>query len=265
MSIKTFIQDNYENVLGSWVNPFKVALFGRGAGDYHSPGSFTATKSGPSTLTLSGLTGITITNSTQFRAVRAYNASGGLVAEYFPCAKYGFRWDATESKLHVMGADWSGAERVEVELAAEPRAYSSSEDAYQDYQVNPAWAYTQESDTTATGQGDGTKYAYFDMDGYKYAGFQILDTPGTGDQTYTIEGSWEDNGTAQASCDYADLSSDWLGVASITSADITASAAAGVIMIDTPLTCKFIRIKIVRANDAAATDGAWDIHMRGTY
>jgi hypothetical protein len=267
MGIKVRITDALGNLLGaSWAAPIKAALFGTGGGDYHSPVSFTATPTGNSQVTLSGLSP-TVTNASQFRAVRAYAGDGSLVGEWRPSKTTRFVYNSLTSVLTVKGANWGSAAYLDVELHAEHRGFAPTEDAYQSYSVNPPWERALPADYTATSQGDGTTYYYVDFDGYKYGAWQIAtDTPGAaGDQTYTVEASWEDNTTAQASADYTDMTLDWFGAASVTSAAITADPSAGVLEIDTPKTPKFLRLKVVRANDGAATDGGWDIHFRATY
>jgi len=112
---------------------------------------------------------------------------------------------------------------------------------------------------SAADQEDGTTYYYIDMDGFRYFSIQVDDTPGVaGDQTYTIEATNQDDGTAAASCSYDDVTNAWLGVASFAT-DFYATR-------DTPVACKYIRIKVVRANDGEGNeDGAWDIYVKKLY
>ncbi|MEE9367163.1 MAG: hypothetical protein V3W44_10780 [Dehalococcoidales bacterium] len=266
--IWTKLKGYADAILGaSWVDPFRSFKWGgeTGGGDYYSPISFTATPKGPSETHLTGIAP-TITNASQFRYVRAYNADHTLHSEYWPSRKHAFIWNATTSYLMVNGASWGSAAYLVVHIHAGHRAYAPTEDAYQGYSVNPEHAWTQQDDNVAATQGNGTTDYYWDMDMYKYAGLQILDTPGAnGDQTYTFWGSWEDNGTAAAASDLTDMGTPWFGFASVTSAQITANPYAGVLEWNTPITFKYLRTRVIRANDGAATDGAWDMHMRGTY
>ena len=251
----------------SWFDPFRVFGWGGdgGGGDFSSPVDFTATPKGPDQVHLTGVSP-TITNASQFRYVRAYNADHTLHSEYWPSRKHGFLWNATTSYLNVKDADWGSAAYLVVVIHAQHRAYSATEDAYQNYQVNPEHAWTGENTNAATAQGDGATTYYYDVDMYKYWAIQIDDTPGaTGDQTYVVSASWQDDGTAAAACSYLPIMTNWWGFASVTSAQITADASAGELAVDTPLTCKFIRLVVTRANDGAATDGAWDIYDRSTY
>ena len=267
MSIKVRLSDAFGRILGaSWASPIRTALSGTGGGDYHSPVSFTATVGTNGKITLSGIAP-TVTDSSQFRGARAYDARGALVGEWYPCDANPFLYDATEAALVIGGADLNGVAFVDVWLNAEHRAYSSTEDAYQDYSVNPPWSRIQRGTNTATAQGDGTTPYYYDVSGYKHWGVQIADTPGAaGDQTYTVWASWEDTAViTAATATYLDVTQPWFGFASVTSAQITANPYAGILQVNTPLTCRFIRLQVVRANDGAATDGAWTIYGRSNY
>lgn len=109
----------------------------------------------------------------------------------------------------------------------------------------------------ASGQTDGTTYYYLDMETYRYVAYQIEDTPGAaGDQTYTVEASLQDDGTAEALCAYDDVTLGWYGVANLTT--------SGIFMPNQSVMniAKYVRIKVVRANDAGNNDGAWTIHPR---
>ena len=266
MGIKSYITNAFGKVFGvSWDAPLVVTRRGDGGGGYHSPVDFTAQIKGKDTLHLTGISP-TITDGSQFECVRATGPFGELIGEWFPSEDHHFFYTASTGYLTISDADFENAVTVDVELSAQHRAYAPTEDAYQGYAVNPEHAWTQQNQNVATAQGDGTTNYRWDVDMYKYFGIQIADTPGaTGDQTYTVWASWEDNGTAIAAAAYVDVTQPWFGFASVTSAQITANAYAGILEINTPLTCKFLQLQVVRANDAAATDGAWTIDARGTY
>jgi hypothetical protein len=256
-----------DRILGaSWASPIKAALYGTGAGEYHSPQSHTALITGKNKATLSGVDP-TITNVSQFRAVRALAADGQLIGEWRPSRFNSFAYNALTSELEVKGADWSKASVLDVEISGEHRGYAPTESAWQSYVVNPEHAWTAESQSTASAQGDGTTPYYFDVDTYKFQGIDIQsDTAGaTGDNTYTIWASWEDNGTADTAAAYKNVTLAWFGVAAVTSAMIAADPTAGIFELDMPITAKFIKLQVVRANDGAATDGAWTIDQRRTY
>lgn len=106
---------------------------------------------------------------------------------------------------------------------------------------------------TASSQTDGTTYYYMDLEDYRYVSIQIENTAGAaGTNTYTLEGTVQNDGTAQASCDYQDVTVDLTGSSSYTSDDI--------IFVDTVNKLKYLRIKIVRSADGGNNDGAWTIY-----
>jgi YHS domain-containing protein len=118
--------------------------------------------------------------------------------------------------------------------------------------------FVGETIANASSQGDGTTYYYFDMAGFKTFGLQIEDAPGgAGDETYTFEATLQDDGTAAASCTYQDVTNDMFGVASAVTDDMWMAD------LDTPI--KYGRVKVVRANDGGATDGAWIIYLKKMY
>jgi hypothetical protein len=250
----------------SWASPIKAALFGTGAGDYHSPISFTATPEGKNRVVLSGTGLPSISNASQVRAVRAYAADGKLVGEWRPSRTTQFVYNELTAVLAVSGADWSSAASLDVEIHAEHRGWAPAESAWQHYIVNPIHAYLATGTNTAAAQGNGTTTYYWDLNQYKFEGFQIDDTPGiAGDNTYVVSATWQDDGTADDACSYKPIMTSWFGFASVTSAQITADQAAGVLEINTPITARYVRMVVTRANDGANTDGGWDIFRRKKY
>jgi len=109
----------------------------------------------------------------------------------------------------------------------------------------------------ASSQGDGTTQYYFDMDGWSSFSVQIADTPGTGgDQTYTVSLSNTDDGTTlKASATYVACTSNLFGVASWTT-------DAFAVPTNHPITAKFGRLTVVRANEGGVTTGAWTVTLR---
>jgi hypothetical protein len=150
---------------------------------------------------------------------------------------------------------------VDVELHGEHRAYSATEDAIQSYSVNPEHAWTQQSTLADVTDGtDGTYYYYVDFDMYRYGGFQLDMDCDAVTVTATLEASFQDDGTAQATCAYQDVTNDLFGVASLVAA---AAPATDMWVIDTPFPAKYLRIKIVAAT--GGNTGDWTIYFRGTY
>jgi hypothetical protein len=85
-----------------------------------------------------------------------------------------------------------------------------------------------------------TAYAYLDMAGYRNFSLQgeTSGTTPTDVLTVTVEATNQDDGTAQASCAYQDVTNALFGVASWVDTDFFAIA-------DTPMTFKYVRVKYV--------------------
>lgn len=125
-------------------------------------------------------------------------------------------------------------------------------------EIDPVSQHFEPDQDGATGQTDGTTYYYYNMAGFKFVAFQIADTPGVaGDQTYTVEASVQDDGTAAGSCTYTDVTNALYGVANL--------VTSGQFHPSIPLVAKWVRIKVVRANDGANNDGAWTIDSKRMY
>ncbi len=106
---------------------------------------------------------------------------------------------------------------------------------------------------------DTTAYLYLDMAGYKYFALQCetSGTTPTDTLTLTVEASWQDDGTAQASAAYQDVTNEWFGVASVVDADTVFDK-------DTPTTAKFVRLKYV-TSDTAGDDADLTVYARRSY
>jgi len=153
---------------------------------------------------------------------------------------------------------------IDRHMMVQADGYDSGTDSQKVYEVAPLnTAHVEETLATATGQGNATTYYYFDMDGYTKFGLQIMNTDGgAGDNTYTLEGTLEDNGTVAASCDYIDISTDYTGGGSWSTA---AGNLNAIIQEDDGVAYKYVRVKVVRANDGGGTDGAWEIFLKKLY
>jgi hypothetical protein len=88
-----------------------------------------------------------------------------------------------------------------------------------------------------------TTYAYLDMDGFKYFSLQGVTsgTTPTDVLTVTVEATNQDDGTAQASCSYVDVTNALFGVSSWVDMDFFAVASV-------PVACKYVRVKYVTSN-----------------
>lgn len=123
--------------------------------------------------------------------------------------------------------------------------------------------HLEETLAAVTDGADDTYYYYVDMDGYTGHNLHTEVSGGSGTCTLTIEGSWQDDGTAQASCTYQDITQygyedvlDGTGNASYTADAVLAKKAN--------INPKYIRVKIVAAT-GAADDADWTIYSKKWY
>jgi hypothetical protein len=193
--------------------------------------------------------------------LRTRGIKGEVTGEYYPSTDHPFSWNSADGILTVGGANFRDVAAVDLEVHAEHRGYSSSEDSYQQYRTNPEhdWV-TQSTLVDVTNETDSTIYYYVDADTYKYHGYQIDLDCAAGTVTATVEASFQDDGTAQASCAYQDVTNALFGVASLVAA---AGAASAMWVITTPFPAKFLRVKVVY--NTGGNTGDATIYHRGAY
>lgn len=113
---------------------------------------------------------------------------------------------------------------------------------------------------TVTNVADDTYYYYVDMSYYEGCSFQGSMSCGAGTVTLTIEGTLQDDGTAQASCTYADITNAVFGVAGV----VATAGAATVSLFDLAQylgAFKYVRVKIISATTGAGAQlGDWTIN-----
>lgn len=116
-----------------------------------------------------------------------------------------------------------------------------------------------------TGQGDGTYDYYLDMAHFTKVGIQIENVDGVaGDNTYTIWGSEQDDGTAPNAVAYQNITQ--FGCDSMTSANAASYTADVLLQTNAAgLSYKWIRVRVERANDGDNDDGEWTIYARPLY
>jgi hypothetical protein len=119
-------------------------------------------------------------------------------------------------------------------------------------------AATTEKLASVTAGDDGTYYYYVTMDGYKQLHLQLVITAGSGSVTTTLEGTVQDDGTAQASCTYVDITNTTYGAASYTASAVLIDSSSKVGAL------KYARIKVV-ANTSGANDGGWIIYSKKMF
>lgn len=110
----------------------------------------------------------------------------------------------------------------------------------------------------ASGVADGTYNHYYDMEGYSGIGIQSTLNNGSGTCTLTVEASLQNDGvTAQADCDYVDVTESVFGSASYTGADnpIMLLDDTGALAL-----AKYVKVKIVTAS-GGADDCEYKLHV----
>lgn len=97
-----------------------------------------------------------------------------------------------------------------------------------------------------------TGYVYLPMDGFSYFALHCITSGATPTDTLTltVEATWQDDGTAQASCSYIDVTNAWFGAASYVDTTVVLERTV-------PCTAKYVRLKYVTSagggNDADLT------------
>ncbi len=128
-------------------------------------------------------------------------------------------------------------------------------------EINPnSEKYAADEFEAASIASGTTVYYYIDMAGYKFLTIIGENTPGTDGQTITAEATTQDDGTAAASCLYADITQyglDWLSGAAAASNTTGKFAWATV-----DASCfKYVRIKCA-VGAGVANDAAHDIYIK---
>lgn len=111
-----------------------------------------------------------------------------------------------------------------------------------------------------------TSYAYIDMDGYSCVGI-LGDTSGatpTDVLTCTIEGTTQDDGTAQASCVYVDCTKMFIDAATGTTGTASWVDTDFAAISPTNIPFKYIRVKYVTSN-AAGNDADLTLYVKKLY
>jgi hypothetical protein len=129
-------------------------------------------------------------------------------------------------------------------------------------EINPIDQRDAVNVVDVTNGTDATYLYYYDLDGYRKAGFQFALDCAAGTVTVTIEGTVMDDGTAPASCTYIDITNDTFGVASL----VAAAGAASDLWIDNSEKLslfKYVRIRVVAAT--GGNTGDWRIDYKALY
>ncbi len=231
-----------------------------------SPQDFSVAYTSSTTITVSGAS-FSVDDGECTVVYVLYKPTGGEWQSPLVQGAGGASLVAASNVITVAGAGTpfaSGDEYI-IGVQYQKKNYSLALDASQTVELSPlSENFVGETLADVTGEGDGTTYYYVDMSGHRNGTFQIEDTPGAaGDNTYTFEASNQDDGTAAASCTYQDVTQygmeNFVGAAA---ASFTTDAFVGTTDM---LNCKWLRVKVVRANDGGNTDGAWTILAKRWY
>ena len=169
--------------------------------------------------------------------------------------------EETDKGLVIMGINGveqidsgsAGALKINEDRQLETAGHTVASDSNRVEEIDPAsmWYLPEEPfDGSALLIGDSPIYAYVDMTGFKYLSIQGIIGEGTTPNTFTatIEGTLQDDGTAPASCVYEDIT-DY--ITRDNAADLVYTAAGTFLIIgDTPLPFKYIRVKAVTSAES---------------
>lgn len=145
--------------------------------------------------------------------------------------------------------------------------YDSGTDSNKVFEVSPIPQHNVPDKRSATAQTDGTTTYYFDVRSYPKWSIQLMNTEGAaGDNTYTLEATVRDDGTAVATIDsdgdFLDVGTDYNAAGQWSVADGNLDA---MIHEDSGVGYSYLKLEVVRANDGANNDGAWDIFFKKFY
>jgi len=144
-------------------------------------------------------------------------------------------------------------------LKTRDKAYDSSTQANKSGEVNPLnRQYVPATLADVTNETDATNYYYIDMAGYRNFSIQgeTGGTAPTSTLTVTVEATDQDDGTAQASCAYQDVTNALFGVASWVDTDFFG-------ITDTPVAFKYVRVKTVTAG--GGNDQDYTLYSKKMY
>jgi hypothetical protein len=229
------------------------AIWSKGQGD------FTVVYASATTLTLGAFpTALGTPDDGDFVMV-VVTDSTGLQRAYLPTAN---AMTLTGQVLTVAGASFvtggSADLDYDVFVWGPPKTYDPDANSDNSWRVNPEYTHVDSDQQSATALGDGTTYKYWDMETYRFWSTNIVDTAGaSGSNLYTLWMSTQNDGTAQESCLYRDITLAHLGKASFSSAELAADPTLALWELNLPFNAKYLRIKSVRTGDGAATDGAY--------
>ncbi len=229
-------------------------------------GDFTATVTDATTnivLSTDSVGGVAITAANFANAIlKVWDAS---TEEMVQITLDDFTWTAGTKTLAV--ANCTGAftfatgNIVSLTIVGPDKMRDSSTDAQRNSPIRDiSDQYVGETLATLTNiAANTTGYLYFTMDGYKTFAIQCAtsDATPTDTLTLTVEASWQDDGTADSSCDYDDVTTAWFGVASVVDTDT-------VFDMSDACSAKYVRLKYVTSN-TGGSDADLTAYLKRKY
>ena len=210
-----------------------------------SPIDFSVAYTSNVTITCSGAP-FTIDDANCFIPIIYYKPTGSTWQTPIVNGSGGVSIIASSNVITVAGAGTpfaSGDEYV-VAVKYQDKGFVAATEANRSSVINPANSFRSSDVVTYTNiTTNTTTYDYFDIEGMRTIGLGV-DTSGTTPTdtlTITLEVSFQNDGTAAASCRYYDYTLDFTGASSWVDTDFS-------VIIDLPVTAKYLRIKKVTSN-----------------
>lgn len=231
--------DQNDNVF-DLVEALKKASVGSSDNTYMSPSDFAAAYASPTTLTLTNLP--YVPTVAQFVSVKVQPASGAAVT-YTPENSV-FAYNSATGVLTITGAAFLNTDNYVVTVIGPKKDPMDSASKSSRVSVINGPETNFQGDmlanvTAGNAPAAGTSYFYLPMDMMAGVYFQYsLTKGGATSLTLTVEATLQDDGTAQASCDYIDITNADFGAASFTASAMLATTKGF-------QAYKYVRLKLV--------------------
>ena len=112
-----------------------------------------------------------------------------------------------------------------------------------------------------TAQTVQTTYYYFCMDDYDQIAIHLktVTAPTNGSITFTVEATWQRDGTAPDACNYVDVTNMYFGVASWDGVGGGGAVESSVLV--NCITAKYMRVKLIVVDEDPNNDAAWEFYV----
>jgi len=171
--VPSAIYDDAGNQITSFGSPSTIA-------EYKSPSDFTATYTSTTTITLSGLSGFSITDSSQIVYIRVIPATGD--AEVYTNGSSGVTMTVSSNVLTIAGAGtpFTAGDVYEIGINSQTKAFDPSTNSQMNSVLNTEYSHYTDAEPLVTasdiGAADGTyidQGAEIDMTGYTTLGIFV--------------------------------------------------------------------------------------------